>query len=102
MRLRGPRLGFAFAIMLVTFAIPYNLRDAERKVEHKALSAHLGALLRRHGQRHPHRGTDTSGRAIAELLTAAGHTVAAATIVKDEPALVRGAIERSWRRPTSR
>jgi molybdenum cofactor biosynthesis protein B len=33
--------------------------------------------------------TDTGGRTVAELLTAAGHTV-----VKDDPALVRGAIER--------
>ena len=39
-------------------------------------------------------GTDTSGRAIAELLTAAGHTVVGRMIVKDDPALVRGAIER--------
>jgi molybdopterin adenylyltransferase len=38
--------------------------------------------------------TDTSGRAIADLLTAAGHTVVARTIVKDEPALVRGTVER--------
>jgi molybdenum cofactor biosynthesis protein B len=38
--------------------------------------------------------TDTSGRAIADLLTAAGHVVAGHTIVKDEPSLVRGAIER--------
>jgi molybdopterin adenylyltransferase len=29
--------------------------------------------------------TDTSGRAIAELLTAAGHTVTGSSIVKDEP-----------------
>jgi molybdenum cofactor biosynthesis protein B len=38
--------------------------------------------------------TDTSGRAIAQLLVAAGHDVVGATIVKDDPALVRGAIER--------
>ena len=38
--------------------------------------------------------TDTSGRAIADLLTAAGHIVSARTIVKDDPELVRGAIER--------
>jgi molybdopterin adenylyltransferase len=38
--------------------------------------------------------TDTSGRAIAELLTAAGHTVAGRTIVKDDADLVRGTIER--------
>lgn len=33
--------------------------------------------------------TETSGRTIAELLTAAGHTVAGRTIVKDEPSEVR-------------
>jgi molybdenum cofactor biosynthesis protein B len=38
--------------------------------------------------------TDSSGRAIADLLTAAGHRVAGRTIVKDEPALVRATIER--------
>lgn len=38
--------------------------------------------------------TDRSGRAIAELLGAAGHSVAGRTIVRDDPALVRGTIER--------
>jgi molybdenum cofactor biosynthesis protein B len=38
--------------------------------------------------------TDTSGRAIADLLTAAGHTVAGRAIVKDDADLVRGTIER--------
>ena len=38
--------------------------------------------------------TDTSGRAIADLLTAAGHAVAGRTIVKDEAELVRGTLER--------
>src|SRR4030095_13887753 len=33
--------------------------------------------------------TDTSGRAIRELLAAAGHSVAGHTIVRDEPAQVR-------------
>ncbi|MGH9314713.1 MAG: MogA/MoaB family molybdenum cofactor biosynthesis protein [Vicinamibacterales bacterium] len=33
--------------------------------------------------------TDTSGRAIAELLTAAGHVLVGHTIVRDEPAAVR-------------
>ena len=33
--------------------------------------------------------TDASGRAIADLLTAAGHTVTGRAIVKDEPTLVR-------------
>jgi molybdenum cofactor biosynthesis protein B len=38
--------------------------------------------------------SDTSGRAIAELLAAAGHQVAGRAIVKDDPGLVRDAIER--------
>ena len=37
--------------------------------------------------------TDSSGRAIRELLTAAGHTVTAARIVRDEPDDVTEAIE---------
>lgn len=38
--------------------------------------------------------TDTGGRAIADLLIAAGHNVIGRMFVKDDPALVRGAIER--------
>jgi molybdenum cofactor biosynthesis protein B len=38
--------------------------------------------------------TDSSGRAIVEQLKAAGHAVLGRTIVKDDPALVRSAIER--------
>jgi molybdenum cofactor biosynthesis protein B len=38
--------------------------------------------------------TDTSGRAIAEMLEASGHVVAGRTIVKDDPELVRGTVER--------
>jgi molybdenum cofactor biosynthesis protein B len=43
--------------------------------------------------------TDTSGAAIAELLTAAGHDVAGRTIVKDDPELVRGTVERQLAHP---
>lgn len=38
--------------------------------------------------------TDRSGRAIVDLLFAAGHSVAGRSIVRDDPALVRGTIER--------
>jgi molybdenum cofactor biosynthesis protein B len=38
--------------------------------------------------------TDTSGRAIADLLTGSGHTVAGRAIVKDDPMSVRAIIER--------
>jgi molybdenum cofactor biosynthesis protein B len=37
--------------------------------------------------------TDTGGRAIADLLAAAGHTVTGRAIVKDDAAIVRRAIE---------
>ena len=43
--------------------------------------------------------TDKSGRAIADLLSAAGHVVAGRTIVKDEPALIRATIERQLANP---
>ena len=42
---------------------------------------------------------DTSGRAIGELLSAAGHRVVGRVIVKDDPDLVRGAIERQLAHP---
>ena len=38
--------------------------------------------------------TDTSGRAIADLLTAAGHHVSGRAILKDDASLVRSTIER--------
>ena len=43
--------------------------------------------------------TDTGGRAIAELLTAAGHEIAGRTIVKDDPELVRDCIGRQLANP---
>jgi molybdopterin adenylyltransferase len=43
--------------------------------------------------------TDTGGRAIVELLAAAGHRVAGRTIIKDDPELVRGTIERQLANP---
>ena len=43
--------------------------------------------------------TDISGRAIANLLEAAGHAVAGRAIVKDDPDLVRGIIERQLANP---
>jgi molybdopterin adenylyltransferase len=43
--------------------------------------------------------TDTGGRAIVELLQAAGHTITGRTIVKDDPDLVRGTIERLLANP---
>ena len=43
--------------------------------------------------------TDTAGRAIADLLHAAGHEVTGRTIVKDDPDLVRGTIERQLANP---
>jgi molybdenum cofactor biosynthesis protein B len=43
--------------------------------------------------------TDTSGRAIADLLTAAGHEVAGRSIVKDDPELVKSVIVRQLATP---
>jgi len=43
--------------------------------------------------------TDSSGRAIAELVAAAGHTVTGRSIVKDDPEAVRAAIERQLAAP---
>ena len=43
--------------------------------------------------------TDRSGRAIVDLLTAAGHVVPGRTIVKDEPELVRDTVERQLANP---
>src|SRR5215510_15070934 len=42
---------------------------------------------------------DTSGNAIVSLLEQAGHAVAGRTIVKDDPDLVRGVIERELANP---
>jgi molybdenum cofactor biosynthesis protein B len=38
--------------------------------------------------------TDTSGRAIAQLLTSAGHQIAGSAIVKDDPAMVMSTSQR--------
>ena len=43
--------------------------------------------------------TDTAGRAIGDLLRQAGHEVTGQTIVKDDPDLVRGTIERQLANP---
>jgi molybdenum cofactor biosynthesis protein B len=43
--------------------------------------------------------TDTAGRAIVDLLQAAGHEVIGRTIVHDDPELVRGTIERQLANP---
>src|ERR1700687_3889285 len=43
--------------------------------------------------------TDTAGRAIGDLLQPAGHEVAGRTIVRDDPDLVRGTIERQLATP---
>jgi molybdenum cofactor biosynthesis protein B len=43
--------------------------------------------------------TDSGGRAILELLQAAGHSIAGRAIVKDDPDSVRGTIERQLANP---
>src|SRR6187401_1095388 len=46
--------------------------------------------------------TDTGGRAIRDLLTAAGHSVAGYTIVKDEPTEVTAHVRRQLSDPNTR
>src|SRR5712691_9553812 len=43
--------------------------------------------------------TDTGGRAIVELLTAGGHRLVGRAIVKDDPDMVRGTVERQLANP---
>src|SRR3954463_13630985 len=43
--------------------------------------------------------TDRSGRAIIDLLSAAGHVIVGRAIVKDEPSLVRDIVERQLANP---
>ncbi len=43
--------------------------------------------------------TDTSGRAMIDLLTAAGHVVAGRTLVRDDPDIVRGTLLRQLATP---
>src|SRR6185295_18422428 len=43
--------------------------------------------------------TDSGGRAIIDLLGAAGHTVVGRAIVKDDPEAVRGTLERQLANP---
>jgi molybdopterin adenylyltransferase len=43
--------------------------------------------------------TDTGGRAIADLLQSAGHEVVGRAIIRDDPDLVRGTIERQLATP---
>ncbi len=44
--------------------------------------------------------TDTGGKAVAELLTAAGHLLAGRAIVKDDAGMVREVVERQLADPT--
>ena len=46
--------------------------------------------------------TDASGRAIADLLEAAGHKVVGRALVRDDPEMVRGTIERQLANPDVR
>lgn len=43
--------------------------------------------------------TDSGGRAVADLLQAAGHVVAGRSLVRDDPDQIRGAIERALAAP---
>ena len=68
----------------VTFRVPFYNQDVSQE-QHKSVAPRRVScfVLTVSDTRTEH--TDTSGRAIAELLTAAGHDVAGRVVVKDEP-----------------
>ena len=82
---------------MVACAARYNARMSQ--AEHKAHAPHSVRcyIVTVSDTRTP--DTDASGRAIADLLAAAGHEVAGRTIVKDDPELVRGIVERQLAHP---
>ena len=68
-------------------------------VEHKAAApASIGCYVMTISDTRTE-ATDTSGRAIADLLEGAGHRIAGRLIIKDDPDLVRSAIERQFANP---
>jgi molybdenum cofactor biosynthesis protein B len=73
----------------------YNLAMAERSdLEHKGQAPQSVSCFIITVSDTRTEATDSSGRTIADLLTANGHSVAGRTIVRDDPALVRSTIER--------
>ena len=73
---------------------PKGAREQRSDIEHKALAPDSVRCYVLTVSDTRTNDTDTSGRAIADLLTAAGHLVSGHSIVKDDPALVRSTVER--------
>jgi len=74
-----------------------NTQDARRQArdaEHKAVAPKTVRCYVLTVSDTRTEATDTSGRAIADLLKAAGHAVAGHAIVKDDAGLVRSTVER--------
>jgi molybdopterin adenylyltransferase len=72
---------------------------ARTDLEHKAAApSHIGCYIITVSDTRTE-DTDTGGRAIVELLSAAGHEIAGRTIVKDDAELLRDAIGRQLANP---
>jgi molybdenum cofactor biosynthesis protein B len=82
---------------MVACAARYNARMSQ--AEHKARAPHSVRCFIVTVSDTRTLESDTSGRAIGDLLAAAGHEVAGRTIVKDDPELVRGTVERQLAHP---
>jgi molybdenum cofactor biosynthesis protein B len=77
----------------------YNRSMSPSDVDHKAAApASVGCYVLTISDTRTE-ATDTSGRAIADLLAGAGHRIAGHTIIKDDADLVRSAIERQLANP---
>lgn len=68
--------------------------DSQAEAEHKALSPRSVRCFVLTISDTRTEETDTSGRTIAEMLTAAGHQVVGRAFVRDDPQAVRSTIER--------
>src|SRR5882757_5700081 len=101
-RVRGPDRDTACADRSMRGALQWRGMGPAPDVEHKALGPQSVRCFIVTVSDTRTEETDTSGRAIADLLTAAGHEVAGRTIVRDEPELVRDAIERQLADPDVR
>src|SRR4051794_5877156 len=80
-------------------ALQYRRMAVRSDLEHKATAPHsVGCYIITVSDTRTE-DTDTGGRAIVDLLTAAGHRVAGRTIIKDDTEQVRATIERQLANP---
>ena len=73
--------------------VPYNLRHECRRAQGQRSTLPFSCFIVTVSDTRTLEN-DASGRAIADLLTAAGHVVTGRTVVKDDPELVHSTIER--------